>query len=363
MNDSFVYTLFNKSIHQLELNDIISFFKNAKTETDKLEFKSYLDFENSNSTKSNRDKDKLNDIFKSICAFLNSDGGILIWGAPEGKNVEGLKEKVFSGDLTPVKYKIEKDQFINRLVNEISPTPHRVLFHSITMNQETFCYIFEITKSEFAPHQNKGTYFMRLDGSTRAAPHHYVEALIKKISFPKLEAYLSFGEMITGSEYAMLPIALTIHNLSKYIHERNVEYRILSTSCNILNPNQILDKINLNGSDIDKKAKKILHFNMPYYEEFVLVTKRMTPYSNPLRVVIVLSTWGELSPVIISNYEIEIQGSANANTSYLLKEKKENFYLYEKGEDVVDGIEKSNSLLLQSFEKRFYSFPIFKQLI
>ena len=205
MNDSFIYDLFNKSIHQLQLDDIISFFKNAKTETDKIEFKSYLDFVNSNTTKSTRDKEKLNDIFKSICAFLNSDGGILIWGAPQGKNVGDLKEKVYSGELTPVEYKIEKDQFINRIASEINPTPHRVLFHQIVINQESFCYIFEVSKSEFAPHQNKGTYYIRLDGSTRPAPHYYVEALIKKVSFPKVEAYMNFGEMITGRDYAMLP--------------------------------------------------------------------------------------------------------------------------------------------------------------
>jgi hypothetical protein len=361
MNDSFIYTLFNKSIHQLELNDIISFFKNAKTETDKLEFKSYLDFENSNSTKSNRDKDKLNDIFKSICAFLNSDGGILIWGAPEGKNVEGLKEKVFSGDLTPVKYKIEKDQFINRVVNEISPTPHRVLFHSMTMNQETFCYIFEITKSEFAPHQNKGTYYMRLDGSTRPAPHHYIEALIKKISFPKLEAYLNFGEMITGREYAMLPIVLTIHNLSKYINEKNLDYRILSDNCNINNPNKILNELSLDSCDIQKKAKEILHFNMPYYEELVLVVRRKLPDSKKTQIKIVISIWGEFSPVVNSSYELEIYGNLSVHTKYKIIDKKENFYLYE-GSEESQARDNANTFLIESYKERFHTFPLFKQL-
>src|SRR5690348_16740477 len=98
MDDSFVFTLFGKPIHQLELDDIMSFFRNEKTETDKLEFKSYTDFESSNATKSSRDKEKLNDIFKSICAFLNSDGGVLIWGTPKGKHVEGSKEEVYCGD-------------------------------------------------------------------------------------------------------------------------------------------------------------------------------------------------------------------------------------------------------------------------
>jgi len=260
MEEKLTNILFNKSIHDLKLDDIETFFANEKIETDKLEFKSYVDLENATGTKSSRDKEKINDILKSVCGFLNSDGGILIWGSPEGKNVEGSKDKIYIGDVSPVKYKIEKDQFINRVTSEINPTPHRILFHSIQINQDSYCYIFEITKSEFAPHQYRGTYYMRLDGSTRIAPHYYVEALIKKISFPKLEVYVNFGEMLMGREYAILPITFTIHNLSKYLNEKNVEYRILCDSCNILNPNDNINYESLElGCDIQKNAKPILH--------------------------------------------------------------------------------------------------------
>jgi len=366
MNDTFIYTLFNKQIHQLELNDIISFFKNEKIETDKLEFKSYTDFENSTATKSMRDKEKLNDIFKSLCAFLNSDGGVLIWGAPEGKNVEGLKERAYFGDITPVKYKLEKDQFINRVSSDISPTPHRILFHSIAIGENSYCYIIEVIKSEFAPHQHKGTYYIRLDGSTRPAPHHYVEALIKKISFPKLEVYMSFGETVNGKNFAAVPIVLTIHNISKYLHEKNVEYRILSDRGLISNPNRILNYENfLDGCDIEKKVKPVLHYNMPYVEDLVLVTKKIFPRENALHANILISVWGELSPVIVSNYRLEFYGDIrDVKTRYLMREKKENFYLYEKSEEFVgeDKIATSHSLMLKSFEERFPTFPVFKQL-
>jgi len=78
-----------------------------------------------------------------------------------------------------------------------------------------------------------------------------------------------------------------------------------------------------------------------------------------------ISVWGELSPVIVSNYRLEFYGDIrDVKTRYLMREKKENFYLYEKSEEFVgeDKIATSHSLMLKSFEERFPTFPVFKQL-
>jgi hypothetical protein len=361
MNESLVQILFGKTIHELKLSDIAAYFDTEKPETDKLEYKSYVDFVLPNSTKPSRDKEKVADIFKSICAFLNSDGGILIWGAPIGIKSDGSTEKVFTGPLTRVDYKLEKDQFINRISGEISPTPHKILFHPISVDTTTFCYVIEVTKSDFAPHQFKGTYYMRLDGSTRIAPHHYVEALIKRVSFPKLETYLSFGDIITGREYSMLPFVFTIHNLSKNLNEKNLHYRIICDRGEIKKISDNLDNLELRGSDYASKAKDILHNRMPFYEEFVCVTKRLTHFSNPITVRLMLTVWGDSSPVIASIYNLEFWGDINVNTRFKVESQNENFYLHEQNDGSND-VKKSDSFLVKSLNERLYTFPIYRQL-
>ena len=62
---------FNKEkIEDITYDDVVSFFKEEKTESDKIEFKSFF------SNEKEHEADKENAILKSICAFLNSEGGL-----------------------------------------------------------------------------------------------------------------------------------------------------------------------------------------------------------------------------------------------------------------------------------------------
>lgn len=164
-------------------------------------------------------------VIKTICAFLNSDGGLLIWSAPKEVEIEGIKYAQEA--QTPVTYEVEKDAIISRTADELSPTPLRIKFHAIELAPGEFCYLFEVVKSDFAPHQFKGTYYMRMDGSTRTAPHHYVEALIKKVSYPKLECYATFGILHDFETVTAMPLQITVHNMSKVENDSNIYYRIL----------------------------------------------------------------------------------------------------------------------------------------
>lgn len=96
---------FGKKLEQLEYIDVENFFSVERVESDKIEFKSI------NPT-GDIDK-KINGFIPSIVAFLNSKGGILIWGAPKGKPKVNSKEKVFIGELTPINQKNRE-----RLVNQ-----------------------------------------------------------------------------------------------------------------------------------------------------------------------------------------------------------------------------------------------------
>lgn len=361
MRDSIVYALFAKSIHELNKEDLENFFKTEKRETDTIEFKSYFDYAEPSTSKQTRDKEKLIEIIRTICGLLNSDGGIVIWGSPTGRIIEGNKEKTFEGELTPVSIRIEPDQFVNRVASEITPTPLRIRFQPIPVSAETFYYVFEVDKSEFAPHQFRGTYYMRLDGSTRAAPHHYVEALMRRITYPRLECYLTFGTMRDYRNYAAVPVQLTIHNLSKLIPEKNVQYRILS-DLDMYNPNATFNESRLNyGADISKEAINILHYSMAYNEEFVLLTDRLLPGSKSVEGRIMLTVRGEQSPLVTSKYELTIFGeSYNGRTNYRVLQKTENVLAHEM--ESTDSTEEFRRLLMDNFERRLHTFPLIKQL-
>lgn len=362
MDNGLIHSLFGKTIHNLTIDDLIGFFNSQQRETDIIEFKSYVDEEWPNTKKVDRDKEKLHDIIRTICGFLNSDGGMLVWGAPKGHHVTESKEKVYSGSLTPVDYKLEPDQFINKIASEISPVPLRVLFQPIKLAGNKFCYVFEVVRSEFAPHQHKGTYYMRLDGSTRPAPHHYVEALIKRISYPKIEAYLTFNQVKHFSSLIAIPLTITIGNLSKLIQEKQVNYRFIIDGADLIESNSNSYTNYKGNSDYSKFAKDILHFAMPYYNNLILITKKL--YREEHNISILLMIWGELSPVVMSKYKLKIypNPAKGYNCEVEIEIEKENSYLIENDSLDLNDTErnrKANQLVAQSFESNFYNLPIY----
>jgi hypothetical protein len=365
MQHPLAINLFGKEVHDLTVEDLTAFFENEQRESDILEFKSYVDDNREGSTKPQRDKAKLNDIVRTVCAFLNSDGGILIWGAPQGKKMEGNKEDTYLGPLTPVSYQLEPDQVINKVASEISPTPVRVKFKAIDAGNGGFYYVFEVGKSEFAPHQLKGTYYMRMDGSTRPAPHHFVEALMKKISFPRIEAFLTFGEAYEfTNDYASVPILLAIHNLSKYLPEKNVQYRIICDNGDIIPVEYDFVPLLNRGTDIFGKKIDILHNRVAHFDHYALVINRFIGGKKKFTIAVFLN--GDLSPVIVSKYTIQLSMEDPASSVEIsILEKTENVYLADsdfRGLPENEVIENTNYSYFGKFEKGLFSQPLYKAM-
>lgn len=156
-----------------------------------------------------------------MCGFLNSEGGILIWGAPVGKKSPGRKEKVFSGPLTYVDQQLEKDSLVNRLTDAITPMPVGINVDCIGEANQ-FVYILQVRESQFKPHQFENKYMIRLDGQTRIAPHYYIESMFKQIRKPEIEGYIKF-EDVNNSQYGfILNIQSLIFNWSHTHNEKNL---------------------------------------------------------------------------------------------------------------------------------------------
>lgn len=212
--------ILGKDIEDLIFQDIATYFYNIQQESNVAEYKSY-------NPKGEIDN-KLTGIYKSVCALLNSEGGIVIWGAPEGKRVEGRKEKEFIGDLTPINRIIEKDYLINKISNNIIPLPNSIKANIIE-HEDSCIVVLEIEKSAYAPHQTNDIYYMRLDGQSVPAPHNYIEALFKQIKYPELGGYISFVKIQNNGSQYYLSMQVIIMNHSPIINEENIFFSLTSS--------------------------------------------------------------------------------------------------------------------------------------
>jgi len=229
MPTSYAEGQFGKPFCSIEKDDLIKYFSTERDESLTLEFKSFTQ-------KEGDIKHKENGVLKAICAFLNSNGGLVIWGAPQGLN-NSVGQKVFTGALSPVEKRYSKDDFISKVSNRIVPYSRFVRFHSVEIEDNKFVYLIEVDESETKPHQLDNIYYARLDGQTKAAPHYLIDALFKQIRLPVINGYLRIDKLKIGQlldnnlDYTRLTISLhaAIFNKSVNINDKGV-YIILSSN-------------------------------------------------------------------------------------------------------------------------------------
>ncbi|GAB4007137.1 hypothetical protein GCM10028808_10440 [Spirosoma migulaei] len=227
MATSFAQVQFGKPINEVKKQDLIDYFSVERDETLTLEFKSFVQREGDI-------KHKESGVLRTICGFLNSTGGLLIWGAPIGtKNGDG--HKVFVGSLSPVERLYSKDDFIRMLSGRIVPFAAPVKVESIEVESGKYVYLIDVPESEAKPHQFDNSYYMRLDGQTKFAPHYIIDALFKQIKQPELRGFLrivSYKYEISNPNFqsrVRLELEASIFNESKNINDKDVYIQIISS--------------------------------------------------------------------------------------------------------------------------------------
>lgn len=192
--------LFNQPIDKITQLDLERYFLQERDETLFLEFKSFTDKVEDKRSKSVKEAERIRGVLKTIDAFLNSSGGLLIWGAPESVEVERgeRKVKMCKGPLAPVPTFYDRDAFINQLASQISPLPHGIRMQPVEVDGG-YVYLFEVPESQSKPHQYDGRYYLRMDTRTDVAEHYLVEALFKQIRVPQLKATL-YGESASATQ-------------------------------------------------------------------------------------------------------------------------------------------------------------------
>lgn len=187
MYKPFAKKLFGYPIDKIDQEILERYFQQERDETLFLKFKSFTDKPEDTRSRSKKEAERIKGVLKNIDAFLNSSGGLLIWGAPESVQVERGERKVqmCKGLLAPVPTFYDRDSFINQLASQIKPLPQGIRMEPVPV-AGGYVYLFEVPESQRKPHQYDGRYYVRTD----AAEHYFVEALFKQIRVPQLSAKL-----------------------------------------------------------------------------------------------------------------------------------------------------------------------------
>lgn len=284
--------LFGKSIQDLNYEDISNFFLEEREESTTLEFKS-----GQNSELAFEDVLKRK-IIKSICGFLNSEGGVIIWGTPKEvkKEKSQSKYRVATGELLPNSSFIEKDTLIRKIVSNISYLPTGIKLAALN-DGEKYLYIIEVQESQSKPHQYDNQYPIRIDGQTISAPHYLIDAMFKTIKLPELDGRIDFlSAEVEEGHHIIIKFAVIIFNKSIFINEKNLSFQILAT------PGYFI--INRQGSYISQ-PHEVLHYGRPYRETHSLyIPKQNLTGINNIKMI--LSFGGELGPALTNSYTISI---------------------------------------------------------
>jgi hypothetical protein len=334
---------FDKELTAITFQDVVDYFVESKDESDKIEYKSYHSTEDRNHT------EKENGIIRTICGLLNSEGGLVIWGAPVGQTVQGRKEKIFIGELSPVTVLIEKDAFIRRVTDLITPSPAGIRFHPIE-NNGSYIYIIEVNQSSYSPHQFRNTYYMRIDGQTRPAPHHFIEALFKKVTFPRLEGYIKIEsfERDGRQERFILRIQTLIFNKSKLQNEYNLYSRLI-VNCGVFanfQMNNDLGKIyDLDGHELRQpNAKNIVYYNEPITnsESIIVTPQDLRRINNEGEIILIFG--GKYSPLKVSKYKLTLTHFGRTQNEYLTS-IDENKFFFEASDELGDDEDRMRKIL------------------
>lgn len=317
--------VFGKDLYDLTFQDLVDFFSTEKEETLNLEFKSYVP--------QGAHKEKENVIKKSVCALLNSEGGIIIWGAPvEARDANG--NTTATGRLTPFDTALDRDRLINILSSSLIPMPVGVRVQFLNDGNDRFIVVIDVEKSIERPHQYDNRYYVRLDGQTRIAPHYLIKALIQSKDFPILRGHIKLKEIRPNGGYILLTFRKLLFNTSQFNNEKNAFMKIL------IHPGEIYINGQNKGSSYGFDLA-ILSHGRPSMSDFIIRLKT-ADINTDLKITFQFG--GEKSPSKISTYQYSFGKGLNFGDV-----KDEEDYLVNKDENkspLIDNDDENISKLL-----------------
>lgn len=154
------YLRFGKELEQVSFRDVEFLIENRIDESQNLEYKQPTD---------NLQKD-CDYLAKAISGFLNTGGGIIIYGVSERKD----KEHCYPASMKFCD--VNKERFESLLLNRVQPWEERIRIFRISNgeNEQNGIFVLEIPESDNPPHMFNFAYYHRLNFQTAHMSHQDV---------------------------------------------------------------------------------------------------------------------------------------------------------------------------------------------
>ncbi len=253
--------ILGKELQYLTREDIETYFTQPREETSILEFKS--------------GEAKVNSIFKELCAFLNTEGGLLIIGTPKEQKVGKTGKRICKGKLVPSHFQ-SKEWLYSLITANIVPIPKDLTIHEMQADGGKL-FVIETEQSKNPPHQflTDGRYYIRMKQEAHPASHGIVEALFFKNRTPRLFAELEISQSERGAEN-FNNIAISIMNDSR-IPTDQVSYYIQLLNIEDVNHNGSLNPVvngHTNNFEIEGSIDKVLVDERKFPLDFEIENKQ-----------------------------------------------------------------------------------------
>ena len=196
---------FGKELEKLQISDIASLIQNKIDESHNLEYKKP-------SKDLNRDCNNLAEI---ISGFLNTDGGILLYGVSERK--EGNHRYPLGIEWC----NIPKERLESLLKSRIQPWEAKIKIRRIASkeDEQDGIFVIEIPKSNNPPHMHNYTYYQRLNFQTQPMTHQNVLRAFQTTWIHRRDLYLNILEPLYSE------IKMNCEKIEKYEISEDMEYQ------------------------------------------------------------------------------------------------------------------------------------------
>lgn len=156
---------------------------------------------------------KTSEISKDVSAMANSDGGLLIYGIKEDKNL--------AKEIEPIKRRDFSKEWLEQVIQaKIQPRIDGIQIFPITIDKEGVVYVVEIPKSNTAHQAADKRYYKRFNFQSTAMNDYEIRDILNRVKNPQIEMEFKYNP-IKGN---LLVIAYNKGNVfAKYL---NVKIRL-----------------------------------------------------------------------------------------------------------------------------------------
>ncbi|MBK7383543.1 MAG: hypothetical protein IPI81_09425 [Flavobacteriales bacterium] len=194
--------------------------------------------------------------------------------------------------------------------DSISPSPQGIKIKKLTHRGQR-AYVFEVPRSPYAPHQvkEKGAYWFRFNATTKPAPHHFVEALMRRVRFPDLGVHLRMGHVQRLEKRRSISVGFDVVCMNRSVlqNEQDITVSIHVSHGRIkeMGGGSNLELGSQSRTLVISNARDLLHHGIDFRVS-IQVDIPFKGIEPPEKLRVQLGVAGRFSPIKYSEYLVQV---------------------------------------------------------